>query len=244
MLYRRVPLKTFPQGGFAYALVHEGSNYIEIGLGHESVNGLQLTHVPGEKLHHSWAVSRLDEARKAGYNGLPVGRLREHFGVTEGDLYAMSDPAFDVLAGHVKELRDEVWGHPLDWNPVRLDLCDGRFVWLMYGSEVDKIRIGLGFYDERNEPVMGEAAYAIPKSYAAEFACEKFLSKGITPFFATPINWPRQMDRFVSGDDNAAMAVLLIRMADEVWPGQVNAPAEPLPARVDTPFEASAMISR
>lgn len=216
MLYRRISIPSQPAGGFIYALAFEGANYIQIGVGYESVNGLQLTHVRTEDLHHSWAVEFFDTNAEAGKTALPTGKLAPYF--DGSPTVSLDEATFLRLRSEVAAIRNEQWGHPLDWEPVYVELKDGRFIWVAYGHDIDKLRVGIGFHDEAGDRNIGDHAYALGPAAAKEFACLWF-SDPCTPllFVGRPPRWPAHLAPWVQGEHKRQLAVAVVLLGDMVW---------------------------
>jgi len=219
--YRRHPVETAPRGGFLYVLAFEGGNYIQIGVGHESLNGLQLAHIKTCDFHHSWAVDATREAVKTGSTVMVTGKLKAHFDDLPG--FQIPKDLEPWLIKAVEEVRDECWGHPLDWEPVFVDLGDGRTLWASYGAEIDKIRVGIGYINESNERIIGENAYTLGKDNAADFAAKWFTDPSPMVFFGLPPRWPEQMKTWVEGLDKRALAVAIVALGDKLW-GDIGQP--------------------
>lgn len=218
--YRRFPLKSSPTGGFAYALSFEGANHIQIGLGFQSRNGLQLTHVKTMDLHHTWAVSALETSFAHDRCGLLTGKLAEFFEDQPAVLLDKSQQEAMIKA--VTEVRDEGFGHPLDYEPFEQDIGGGRIIWVAYGSEIDKLRIGLAYRDETGKVHYGEHGYAVGRRQVAEFVRELWTQHGAMLFVGRPLSWPHGLDPFVKGEERRALAVQIVRAADAVWPGVLD----------------------
>lgn len=224
MIFRRLALPSNPSGGFMYALAFKNANYIQIGIGFESLNGLQMTHVKSADLHHSCAVEQITESMTQGNTALLTGKLAPFFDGMNA-LHLNAD-ACQVLLRMVAEVRDEAFGHPMDWEPEFIELLDGRFIWITYGQDIDKIRIGMGFYDESNTPRYGAEAYAVGVNNVADFAVENFIAARMPEsplaFMGRPVGFPPQMSGHIFGDHRQCLAVLLIKLADKCWPGRVK----------------------
>lgn len=220
MIYRRLPLLSQPSGGFAYVLAFEGANFVQIGLGYESTNGLQVTHVKSCNLHHTTVedFAKLCEADGAN-SGLYAGKLAPYF--ADAEIVTLNPSQMKDIAGFAREVRKLAFGHPLDFEPFFVDLCNGRFVWMMYGSDIDKVRLGIGFIDEFGDRHIGEHSYAIDMRFAAEFAAQAYLGQ-TTIFYTKPPGW-RDRDARVAGLEAKEMAIGFLKLADQAWPGEVKA---------------------
>ncbi len=222
MIYRRMPLLSQPSGGFAYALHHEGSNFIQVGVGYESPNGLQLTHVATDNIHQFHIIQLANAISADGaQSGFVTGKLAAFF--DDAEFVALQPAQLKRFAGLLREVYGEAWGHDLDFQPQFVDLEDGeRFVWLMYGSDIDKIRLGIGFTDEAEQRHLGDHSYAIGCPHAASYAIEQFV--GVSSlYYAKPPGWLTR-DTMVNGPDSRAVGIAFLKLADQVWPGKVALP--------------------
>lgn len=241
LIYRRLPLKTSPAGGFAYVLHIPDTNYVEWGLGWESANALQRKHVATETVHE---LNCYDESNKFAWGRMVKfkvgGSLSEIFaGWAEAEEVIISDahpsPDGDLaahtkttnvsqwLAEAIREVHDEAWGNPAAWEPDIVSLGDGRCVWAMYDDDADRIRVGIGMYDEANEPVLGDNSYIIGKDFAAEFVVKVYQGQALF-FFSVPPRYPHEFDKVVDNYANLkTLAKAVLSLADKVWPGEIDA---------------------
>lgn len=226
MIYRRIPLKSSPSGAFAYVLaMSEDATSIQIGVGHESISGLNLTHYPTFHIKAKFAHEVADKIERDGV-ALKTGRLAEMFHDAQTLDYLPSAYArgsiTQRIAQAVREVHDEAWGHPADWDVRLTSLLDGRLIWIAYDSTIDKIRIGIGYYDEGNNGVLGDESFAIGKRFAGDFAADLFTKPNPLLFFAKPARWPLDFSPIVGLSNKKRLAVDFLRLADEVW-GPVKA---------------------
>uniref|UniRef100_A0AB74UGU0 Uncharacterized protein n=1 Tax=Caulobacter phage BL57 TaxID=3348355 RepID=A0AB74UGU0_9VIRU len=229
LVSRRVFYPTRPKGGFLYALVTTETNSIQVGLGHESVSGLNVTHVMTMNLKPGFAYEVADQIEREGFV-FKAGKLAPFFGV---DKTLEINPHMFInlegtqtitklLAEAIRMAHDEVWGHPLDWEVEKVDLGDGRCVWLSYDGTIDKIRIGLGYYDDTNTAILGDQSFAIGKRAAGDFAVDTWTRPGLLNFFALPPRWPHTFKRFIAHTDKQNVAKAFLKLADKVWRGEVR----------------------
>lgn len=223
-IVERMPIDSTPTGGFAYVLYFEAGNCLFLGMGHESRNGLQLAHVPGPQVHAVYCHEVADNIEANGIL-LPTARLaaffeeQEQFPIGANGLNPQQAKWFADL---IRKVHDRIWGHPLDWEPTFVDFADGRFVWVAYGEDVGKIRVGIGFFNDSQERILGDACYMIPLHYVAEFVTEAFMRPVGMYYFAKPPRWPAGWD--TTTDDVQTRRVMreVLKLADKVWPGEVE----------------------
>lgn len=221
MIYRRLPLLSQPSGGFAYVLAFEDQNFIQVGLGHESPNGLQLVHVATFNMHHMEAravADAVEASAGAGETGLIAGKLSGYFG--DAELVTLQAGQMRRIAQMIREVHGQLWDHPKDFELQACDFDNGRFVWLMYGSDIDKIRLGIGFIDEMGDRHIGQHSYAIGKDWAAAFVVSQHQGVKLN-WYAKPPGW-RDRRWWTAGDEARHIAVAFLRLADQVWPGEVG----------------------
>lgn len=249
-VYRRISITSRPSGGFIYVLHIPDTNYVEFGLGWESKNRLQRKHVATDNIHQLSVHEVATKIQREGIN-LKLGSLaqiltgdpdaQEYFlapkepDVEDEDSGKNSDDiiSFSTFPGHhdsgglakaVREVHDDAWGNPLAWEPQIVSLGDGRVVWVMYDDDSGKIRLGIGMIDAANEPVLGDNSYILPKDFIAEFVSRIWTGKVIF-FFSVPPRWPFEFDRAVDNPTNLRqIAATILKLADEVWPGEIDAP--------------------
>jgi hypothetical protein len=253
--YERVTIPTEGKANtvFLYVAHFYGSNHLVIGAGSESASRLQRSHLPGPMVHQdhidaliAWAGQGRIEFREE------TGRERVHaFTSTmnvdlparleQTDLMTLSIGKFlpllasaevpqavvQQLAIAISRVRIKVFGHPADWDVRFCELNDGRFVWMAYDLDLDKIRIGMGFHDEANQKQFGVHAYAVGKRDAATYGVHHHHNTEIAiQFVGLPPRWPQALNPFLHGEPKARFAVEFIRLADEVWPGEVALPED------------------
>ncbi|UTC29051.1 hypothetical protein MARCHEWKA_05420 [Brevundimonas phage vB_BpoS-Marchewka] len=238
---------------FLYALHQDENNSLHIGFGMESVNELQRAHILGPQVHEYHVSAFVDWlASRDPVDGLLLREQVEgkrhplsSAGQTVAEYRALLDrtPCLELSAGRfmplvatikaigrlapfaqaVDRCRIDAFGHPLDWDTQHLDLPDGRFCWMAYDSEIEKIRLGMGYHDGDNEKLYGLHSYAVGLHQVAGFAASEFAAAERTlPFMGLPPRWPETMSPFVNGKDKKLVIGALLRLADRVWPGQVE----------------------
>lgn len=223
MIYRRLPLLSLPSGGFGYALAYEDQNFIQVGLGFESPNGLQLTHVATFNMHHLEAhaiADMIEQSAEAGETGLIAGKLSPYF--ADAEVVQLNPGQMRRMAQMIREVHNEVWDHPKDFELQVCDFENGRFVWLMYGSDIDKVRLGVGFIDEFGDRHIAGHSYAIGKDFAGAFAVSQWRGERLM-WYAKPPGWQGRR-AFTDETEARHIAVAFLKLADQVWPGEV-APA-------------------
>ncbi|AFU87293.1 hypothetical protein CcrSwift_gp122 [Caulobacter phage CcrSwift] len=229
---RRVAYPTRPSGGFLYALVTSETHSIQIGLGHESASGLNVSHVMTLNLKPGFAYEIADRIEREGFS-FKAGRLAEHFGVDKtleiepGSFLVVGDSVSPktitgMLADAIREAHDAVWGHPQDWEIENVPLGDGRCLWLAYDSEIDKIRLGIGYYDENNIAMLGDQSFAVGKRQAGDFAVDVWTRPGLMYFYALPPRWPEGLQRAIGHTDKQKLAKAFLKLADVIWRGEVK----------------------
>lgn len=206
---------------FLYVLHFENANYLQLGVGYESTSGLQKSHLPGAPVHAAHVLELVETMRASGAVQADPGRFAPLFGDPR-----VEGVVVDRFAAAVARVHTQAFGHPLDWEVVHAELLDGRFAWLAYDQELDKIRIGMGHHDASNNKVYGEHAYATGAMQSAEFACK--LAADDKPLRMMGMHssyMAAGMSPVLGEDEKATLAVHLIRLADRVWPGRVQLPA-------------------
>jgi len=129
----------------------------------------------------------------------------------------------DRFADLILRVRNKVWGNPIDWDFRHVELLDGRFLWLCYDSTIEKIRVGMGFHSPENEKQYGMHTYAIGKGEIAQFCAFHYLYlDGPIQFMGLPARWPHELSPFLAGEPKQDFAKGLLRLADEVWPGEIT----------------------
>lgn len=238
---------------FLYALHQDESNSLHIGFGMESLNELQRAHILGPQVHEyhvtafvEWLASRdpvdglllreaLDGKRHPlSSAGQTVSQYRDLLAQTPCLELAVGRflplvatiRAIDRLAPFaqaVDRCRISAFGHPLDWDTRHVDLPDGRFCWMAYDSEIEKVRLGMGYHNAENEKLYGLHTYAVGLQQIGAFAATEFeTDERPLPFMALPPRWPDTMSPFITGKDKKRVIGALVRLADRVWPGQVE----------------------
>lgn len=238
---------------FLYALHNANSNSISIGFGMESKSGLQKAHLPGPLVHQLHSQLLSEWLRSGGMIGLSEDKSpRTHVftsapeidGTLDYRAILASNKILELTAGRYMPLilDARVWpdrasafadaldrvhakafGHPMDWDVKNHSLCDGRFVWSAYDSDLGKIRIGMGYFDESNIPMYGAHTYACSKREMASFVALHFhYLDAPLQFMGLPPRWPESLSPFVTGKTKQAMVTSLLKHADTVWPGEVR----------------------
>lgn len=251
--YERVLLKGGSTRLFLYALHTEESNNVQIGFGMETINELQRAHIAGPLVHEYHLDPFIDwlktlspvlglclvpevEGKRHPLSsaGQTVEEYRAQLAQTPQLVLAtgrfmplaMSVRALDRLAPFadaVARCRIEAFGHPLTWETRHVELKDGRFVWLAYDHEIDKIRFGMGYHDAQNTKLYGLHTYAVGVDQVAPFAAHHYLMLDAPlQFMALPPGWPMEMSHWLTGEQKQALVRDLVKLADQVWPGQVG----------------------
>jgi hypothetical protein len=250
--YERViiPTASKAMSVFLYALHYGDANYLQVGVGVESASKLQRAHIGGPQVHEAHLPVFVDWLRDNRIMLLSEQAGRNHpfssnytvdlnvrlaasayLPLTIGKYLPLVDdievPAEVVrrFADAVERVQIKAYGHPRDWDVRFHELLDGRFVWMAYDDDLKKIRIGMGYYDEANQPVFGVHSYAVNQRDAAVFAAfhYSYLDKPIQ-FMGLPPRWPSGLNPFLYGPQKRDFSVEFMRLADRVWPGGVVAP--------------------
>lgn len=238
---------------FLYALHLLDNNSLHVGFGMESSNELQRAHITGPQVHefHLPAFVEWLEARDP-VDGLLLREEldgKRHplssAGQTVDEYRALLDqtPCLELAVGRYLPLVATIkavgrvgvfahavhrcgvaaFGHPLDWDVQHVDLPDGRFCWMAFDSEINKIRLGMGYHGAENNKLYGLHTYALAVNEIAGFATTQFTdAERALPFVGLPPRWPDTMARFVAERDKKLVVGALVRLADRVWPGQVE----------------------
>ncbi|AXQ68320.1 hypothetical protein HOT99_gp297 [Caulobacter phage CcrBL10] len=246
LVSRRVPMDTSPKGGFLYALVTDETQSIQIGVGHESPTGLNMTHVMTMNLKPGFAYEIADQIEREGIR-LKTGRLAPMFNGLEAFDLSGEGPGMayylegtdaegrptrelikpapmkrTLLAEAIRMAHDAVWGHPEDWKVDEVSLGDGRLIWLAYDSAIDKIRLGIGYYDDTNTAILGDQSFSVNKRMAGDFVVDAYTKPGVMFFYALPPRWPLSMVRHIGHENKQKVAKAFLKMADRVWRGEVK----------------------
>lgn len=250
--YERVAIPTASNGMavFLYVLHFADANYLQVGVGVESASKLQRAHLPGPQVHeahlpifgdwlrgtrimlmaeqagrsHPFSSNYTVDLEKrlavSGYLPLTIGKY-----LPLVDDIEVPEKVVRDFADAVERVRIKAYGHPRDWDVQFHELLDGRFVWMAYDDDLKKIRIGMGYYDEANQPVFGVHTYAVNQRDAAVYSVFHFtyLDKPIH-FMGLPPRWPTGLNPFLYGEQKRDFAVAFMRLADKVWPGGVVPP--------------------
>jgi hypothetical protein len=212
----RIPISSSPEGAFVYVLHFEDSNFLVIGIGHESRNGLQLCHLPGVHIPSAYVHQTADEIDDHGML-LKTGKLAPYLGGRKTlDLCEMPLIQKEV-SDAMRWIHDEVWGHPMDWEPHFVDFDDGRFIWLAYEADIDKVKIGIGFVNDSNERMLGDPSYAIGKGTVEEFTSSRIVKPTTLYFYAQPPRWPQHFIRYTEADETKRVMMELRAMANKLW---------------------------
>lgn len=235
---------------FLYVAHFNEANHLQIGFGVESASGLQRTHIAGPQVHELHVKLMADWLRRHGTpllvedNPGPRGHpfsstmnidLEKRMAVEKFlPLYAgkymplvvwpeLTRGQSERFGDMIQRVANRSWHHPLDWDVRHASLKDGRFVWMAYDSDLKKIRLGLGFHGENNEAQYGKHCYAIAKREINAFAAHHFhLVDAALQFFDLPPRWPSTLSPFVLGATKQAFIVELVKLAEEVWPGELG----------------------
>jgi hypothetical protein len=239
---------------FLFAAHSKDANSVQLGFGTESASKLQRAHIFGPLVHElhvtpltTWLrrrgrINLLETLPPAKHHPLTSGGLTDHeyarllnfegrMDLAVGRFAPLVDEplvlasVIDRFADAIDRVRIKAWGHPADWDVRFIELKDGRFVWAAYDEEIKKIRLGLGFHDASNEKAFGLHSYALGVHEAAAFAAFHFLYLDAPlQFMGLPPRWPHALSPFVIGKEKQAMARDFLKLADEIWPGEVTAP--------------------
>lgn len=244
--YARAYIRKGTINTFLYAAHTLDANYIQLGFGMETADGLQRSHIAGPTIHEfhipaflDWletgTIQFLDELPykshpvSSTYGGnviellqvMPVmqfasGRFTPLLQDKDLTLYPEELGQFARAVSHVQI---KAFGHPLDWDVKVVELLDGRFLWFAYDEEIKRVRLGMGFYNDANERQFGTHDYALGLLEAPPFIAECYASPD-TPiqFMGLPPRWPSSLNPFVYGDAKRKLAVELLRLADMLWP--------------------------
>jgi hypothetical protein len=251
--YERVNIQSTTQAAlFLYACHYVETNHLQVGFGMESRSGLQVRHIAGPLVHEFHTYSLTSWLRRSGRIMLtdePLGRIHPFSSTMDSDLPTLlsladvmplaanqflphlDDPLIERkvlrrLADAIERVHIKAWGHPRDWDVRHYECNDGRFVWMAYDSTIDKIRMGMGFHDAQNDKVYGEHTYAIAKREAPVFTAFHFqFIDAPLQFMALPPRWPSELSVFLHGEVKQGFATTFLKLADEVWPGEVNVAA-------------------
>lgn len=248
--YERVPVQQAKQASLFLFVCHTvEANHLQIGFGMESRSGLQKSHIAGPLIHEFHTLAFADWLRLKGriyLTGEKLPRLHPFTSSMGIDLPALLDVAdamplsadrfmpfiIDELvdravterfAEAIERVHIKCWGHPRDWDVQHVELNDGRFVWMAYDSDIDKIRVGLGFHSETNDKQYGLHTYAISLREVAEFSAFHFhYLDAPLQFMGQPPRWPSQLSHFLVGEPKQRFTGTFLKLADEVWPGAVD----------------------
>jgi len=237
---------------FLYAVHFTDANHINLGFGTESQNGLNMAHMPGPVVHELHISQLTDWMRGGGLVRITEPtKLRTHpfssiYDVdmtlllqTEHELPLTAGRYFPMLtevqlssidmrryADAIDKLRIKAFGHPMDWDVKFSDLADGRFVWMAYDNDIQKIRVGMGYHDAANERVFGTHSYAVSQREAAGFAAfHHYYLDAPLQFMGLPPRWPHGLSPFLHGKIKQTFARDFLLLADVIWPGGVQAPS-------------------
>lgn len=235
---------------FLYVLHMVGANNLQVGFGMESVSKLQRAHIVGPQVHHHHAgvlsawlrrhphvtltsepTPRLHPFTSAMDNGANTEQGLEEFQALElsaGRYHSMVDDpdlSEDIakrLADAIDRVHNRAFDHPQDWVMQFTELKDGRFVWFAYDGTIDKIRIGLGHYDNANNRVFGKFCYALHRAELPAFCASHFqMVDSMLPFWGLPPSWPTSCVGFLAGPPKQDFIRDLLLHADRIWPGQI-----------------------
>jgi hypothetical protein len=241
---------------FLYAANFKDSNNLQIGFGYESGTGLQRSHIAGPLVHEHHVTAFTDWLRterrvelvstlyKRSHpltsSGQTEAEYKERLGDNEAlrlnidrfeamiDDFTVTPDRVERFSDLILRIRNKVWGHPADWDVRHVELLDGRFVWMAYDNEIKKIRVGLGFHSPANEKQYGLHTYAIGKAEAAQFSAFHYTYMDAPlQFMGLPPRWPSELSPFLLGDEKQKFATGFLKLADEIWPGEVYA-ADPV----------------
>jgi hypothetical protein len=229
LIIERIPIRTNPHGGFIYALHIPDTNHVVFGLGYRSMHGLQISHIPTSNVHQFHVHEAADKIREEGI-ALKLGKLAELFTADpDAKTYRIEGDLADEFADAIVRVHNEAWGDPNAWEPFTVPLADGRVVWVMYDDASDRIRMGLGYIAENDEPELGQANFMLSSLTVSEFAAATYRGRAII-FYTVPTRAPSYFDRYVSHiSDLRAVAGELMKLAESVWGDDV----EPLQIQED-----------
>lgn len=236
---------------FIYALHFTDANHIQIGFGNETKSGLQRSHIAGPNVHEAhieplaewldngggfeltdlWFRPRIHPfSSTMDVNFHEQLLTHQHIPLYAGKYLAIQDATRldqesfrSKFAAALRNIKLAVFPHPLDWEVEDANLNDGRFVWMAFDADLNKIRLGLGFYDEHNTRRFGEHTYALAWNEIASFVAHHFtMMDAPLQFLGLPSGWPTGLTYFVSGTAKQAFAEKLLHYADKVWPGKIQ----------------------
>lgn len=235
---------------FIYALHFTEANHIQIGFGQESKSGLQRTHIGGPNVHElhveplaKWFdagggfeltdekrprihpfSSTLDidfHAQLASHQFIPlyVGAY-----VSTQDAARLDQESFRTKFAHaLRSIKATVFPHDMDWEVECADLNDGRFIWMAFDADLNKVRLGLGCFDENNTRQFGSHTYALAWQEISTFVSHHYtLMDAPLQFMGLPSKWPLGVSPFVSGAAKQGFTSKLLHYADKVWPGKIK----------------------
>jgi hypothetical protein len=251
--YERVVIQAGAKASlFLYACHYVETNHLQIGFGMETKSGLQMNHVAGPLLHELHTYLLTDWLRHGGRIMLtdqPLGRIHPFSSTMDVDLGIrlrssevvplsagrflpmvaeefVEEPVMRRFADAIERAHIKAWGHPRDWDVRHYECKDGRFVWMAYDSTIGKIRIGMGFHNDQNDKTYGLHTYAVSKREAPSFAAFHFqYLDAPLQFMGLPPRWPTALSPFLTGSAKQGFATEFLKLADEVWPGEVNVAA-------------------
>ncbi|USN15468.1 hypothetical protein KIKIMORA_03260 [Brevundimonas phage vB_BpoS-Kikimora] len=252
-VYERVTLSRTAAAQFFFFALHMGEcNSLHVGAGMETHNELQRAHITGPQVHElhldaftRWLerlkptqvrfVERLDSPRHPlSSQGQTAGEYAD-FLETQDELVLAAGRFLPLAEGieampvsemaeAVARARIDAFSHPLHWELHYVELGDGRFVWMSYDADLEKIRIGMGFYDAANVRQYGDPSYAVNMLEAIAFGARLGQPEPTyVPFMAFPPRWPTGLPKGLHGEDCRKASLALYGWADKVWPGQMEA---------------------
>jgi len=217
LTYQRVPLN---QTLFLYAAHFQGANYVQIGIGSESINGLQMTHISSDNIHHFHVHEEAERIVKEGYH-FKTGKLAPYFNDAP-DVEVEAGMTLARRLGEImKKVHDDVWGEPYEWEPIVAELNDKRLIWAAYDAVVSKIKIGIGFIDDHGQQVFGPPSFAVGRGFVAEFVKNRWIGRKPLIFFAKPPRWPCESSNYLGEQGSKAVAKMVVALSDRIWPGEL-----------------------
>jgi hypothetical protein len=235
---------------FLYVAHFTGANHLQVGFGVESQSELQRAHLPGPNIHELHTATFSDWLRRSGsivLNDAKPERIHPFSSTMNVDLPKKLDNTTEIalnagrylplllntrvtperieaFAAAIDSVAVAAFGHPMDWDVQHIELNDGRFVWLAYDATIKKVRIGMGFHDERNVKQYGMHSYAVSRSGAEEFAAFHFYYMDAPlQFMGLPPRWPEGLSPFLTGKAKQDFAARALReVFDKVWPRRAD----------------------
>lgn len=249
--YEKTLIKGGPTQMFLFALHLEDSNVLQIGVGVESSNALQRAHLTGPLVHEAHVTPFVEWVKGLDpFDGLLLCEKVEgkrhplnSLGQTVGEYAALlaetpclelgvgrylplaatvSTGRLDDFAKTIERARVKAFGHPLTWDTQHVELRDGRFIWLAYDDDIDKIRFGMGYHNAENEKQYGLHTYAVGSRDLGGFVAHHFmLLDAPMQFMGLPPRWPETCSPFLFGPLKQRVMTQLLKLGDRIWPSKI-----------------------